>query len=110
MIALDVQEIFHPLAIAKRGRIHDHEIIKIGWEFFEILFYIGLDKLVRAGGETVQCEIFFRPIEIGLGQIDGMHAGSAACGGIDGKGTGITKQVKHLFALRLLLTMALVMR
>ncbi len=51
-----------------------------------------------ASAETVEHEIFVRPIEIGIRQIDAGGAARAAGGGIDGRTARVAEQIQKIGA------------
>ncbi len=102
MIALNVEDVGHFLAVGKTGRVHHNEVELPAFPIcrLKVLEHVGADDFVPFRIDAVQFKIAFRPIEISVGQIDGFAGCRAAGGGIDGEAAGVGKQVQKTFAHR----------
>ncbi len=103
MVALDVEDAGHFLAVGKTGRVYHNELVELP-AFpicrLKVLEHVGADDFVPFHIDAVQFKIAPRPIEISVGQIDGFAGCRAAGGGIDGEAAGVGKQVQKTFARR----------
>ena len=102
LVALNIQNIQHFLAVGKAGRVEHNqvELLALLRGFVQILEHVGADNAVRGQIHAVQLEITLGPIQISIRQINGFATDGAARGRIHREAARVGKQVQETLARR----------